>query len=115
MWFTYISLAVLAIVFVSLAWLSVSLYQRPPSGEKGVAGRPRPTSLVGLRNFEAEKLATEECRQDVLSSLAHDTSPTRRQFAQVLRERAQLVECEITLDQFTEELSTSLNDEIHRR
>lgn len=48
--------------------------------------------------FEREKIRTKECLADVIQLLSHDTSPTRRQLAEVLRRQAELIGSESQID-----------------
>jgi hypothetical protein len=48
--------------------------------------------------FQEEKRKTAECLADVRQFLSHDTSPTRRQLARVLHERAFMIETEVSLE-----------------
>ena len=48
--------------------------------------------------IEAEKAATGVARADVIQLLSHDTTTTRRRFAALLRQRAELIENEANED-----------------
>jgi len=48
--------------------------------------------------FEEEKESTKATRADLIRYLSHDTSPTRLQLIQVLRERIEMIEVEISTD-----------------
>lgn len=50
--------------------------------------------------YAEEKARTKECLDDVVKLLSHDTSITRRQLAEVLRQRAAMIESEIHADTF---------------
>lgn len=51
-----------------------------------------------------EKVKTKAWLEDVMRFLSHDTSNTRRQLAEVLRQRAELIEAESRTDFFFEKV-----------
>lgn len=59
--------------------------------------------------FQQEQTKTKEWLADVMQFLSHDTSPTRRQLAAALRQRAELIESEAQLDSFFAQLPKAEN------
>lgn len=49
--------------------------------------------------FKEEHRRTAECLADVQQFFSHDTSVTRRQLVEALRQRAAVIEAEISIDQ----------------
>lgn len=50
--------------------------------------------------FERENKRTKEHLDDIVRFLSHDTSFTRKQLVEVLRQRADLIESEVETDSF---------------
>lgn len=62
---------------------------------------PQKCSLDKIdNNLEREKSAVEALKQDLIQLLSHDQTPTRRQFALLLRRQADLVESDAQIDLF---------------
>ena len=56
----------------------------------------RITSLEDLKKaVETEKEEVRKVRKDLMQLLSHDTTPTRRQFASLLRHQADVVDASI--------------------
>jgi NurA-like 5'-3' nuclease len=59
-----------------------------------------PISVLLEEKFREEKRKTAECLADVQQFFSHDTSPTRLQLALALRQRAEVIEAEASLDRW---------------
>jgi hypothetical protein len=66
--------------------------------------------LINAR-FEEERKRTKERLDQVLQYLSHDTSPTRKRLAEVLRQQAYLVESESNIDCFSAKYDMTGKDE----
>ncbi len=58
-----------------------------------------PASAKLEREFKSEQRKTNDCLLDVIKFLTHNTSKTRRQLVEALRQRAEVIEAEINIDQ----------------
>jgi hypothetical protein len=58
---------------------------------------------------EKEKKQTQEALADVRQYLSHDTSTNRKRLAEILRERAAVIESEISVDELAKDLANSLS------
>jgi hypothetical protein len=61
--------------------------------------------------YEKEKQLTKEALADVQQYLSHDTSTTRKQLAIVLKERAEVIESELMVDNMAKDLSKIISDD----